>query len=101
MPTPGAYSGNTGSGSYGLRLRLSTTAPLSGGYGGSTNVVASFSHSLGAFSQGTFDLGFTVPAWLPNGVYFIYLDMDPARTVGEFREGDNSTVSAMRINVNC
>ena len=60
-----------------------------------------FTHSLGAFSQGTFDFGFRVPASLPNGTYFIYLDMDHTRSILELREGDNSTVSAKRIRVTC
>ncbi|KFE72074.1 hypothetical protein [Hyalangium minutum] len=92
--------GNVGSGTYGLRIRLSTVPPFSG-YTGTTTVVASFTHSLGGFSQGIFDLNFRIPPTLPNGTYYIYLDMDPARTIPESQEGDNSTVSAMRINVNC
>lgn len=93
-------SGNVGSGTYGLRIRLSTVSPFSG-YTGTTTTVASFTHSLGAFTQGTFDLSFRIPSTLPNGTYFIYLDMDPASTIPEFKEGDNSTVSAMKVTVNC
>jgi hypothetical protein len=93
-------SGNVGSGVYGLRIRLNTTAPM-GGYSLGTTVVASFTHSIGAFSQGTFDLGFTVPGWMPDGVYFIYYDMDPAGAIAEILNGDNTTVSAKRIRVNC
>jgi hypothetical protein len=93
-------SGNIGSGTYNLRIRLSTTAPMAG-YSGSSGVAASFTHSLGAFSQGTFDLAFRVPASLPNGTYFIYHDMDHTGTITEIREGDNSTVSAKKILVNC
>jgi hypothetical protein len=93
-------SGNVGSGTYNLRIRLNTTAPM-GGYSLNTNVVASFTHSIGAFSQGTFDLGFSVPWWLPDGVYFIYTDMDHTSTIAEILEGDNRTVSAKRIRVNC
>jgi hypothetical protein len=93
-------SGNVGSGTYNLRVRLNTTAPMAG-YSLGTNVVASFTHSLGGFSQGTFDLGFTVPWWLADGVYFIYTDMDHTGTITEILEGDNTTVSAKRIRVNC
>jgi len=93
-------SGNVGSGTYNLRVRLNTTAPMAG-YSLGTNVVASFTHSLGGFSQGTFDLGFTVPWWLADGVYFIYTDMDHTGTIIEIVEGDNTTVSAKRIRVNC
>jgi hypothetical protein len=93
-------SGNIGSGTYNLRVRLSTTAPMAG-YSGSTTVVSSFTHSIGAFSQGTFDLGFTVPFSLADGTYFIYTDMDHTSTITEIVESDNRTVSAKRIRVNC
>ncbi len=93
-------NGNAGSGTYNLRVRLSTTAPMAG-YSGSTTVVSSFTHSIGAFSQGTFDLGFTVPFSLANGIYFIYTDMDHTSSITEILEGDNRTVSAKRIRVNC
>ena len=88
------------SGTYNLRVRLSTTAPMAG-YSLSTTVAASFTHSMGAFTQGTFDLAFTVPWGLANGTYFIYADMDHTGTITEILEGDNSTVSAKRIRVNC
>ena len=93
-------SGNAASGNYKLRVRLSTVAPPSG-YSLSTTVAATFSHSIGAFSQGTFDLLFRIPASLPNGTYFVYVDMDHTKVVSEILEGDNSTVSAMKIRVNC
>jgi hypothetical protein len=93
-------SGNVDSGTYNLRIRLSTTPPMEG-YSQSTNVAATFTHSLGAFSQGTFDLPFVVPSFLPNDTYFIYVDMDYTGTINEILEGDNSTVSAMTIQVNC
>jgi len=92
--------GNVGSGTYNLRIRLSTTAPMAG-YSLNTNVVASFTHSIGAFSQGTFDLSFGVPWWLGDGTYFIYTDMDHTGSIVEIREGDNTTVSAKRVRVNC
>jgi hypothetical protein len=92
--------GNVGSGIYNLRIRLSTTAPKAG-YSTSTTVVQTFTHSLAAFAQGTFDLSFVIPAALPNGTYFIYMDMDHTGSITEFAEGDNSTVSAMRLQVNC
>jgi hypothetical protein len=93
-------SGNVGSGNYKLRVRLSTVAPPAGYSLGST-VAATFTHSIGAFSQGTFDLAFKVPAALPNGTYFIYVDMDTTGVVPELRENDNSTVSAKKIKVSC
>jgi hypothetical protein len=93
-------SGNAASGTYNLRIRLSTTSPMAG-YSQSTNVAALFTHSLGAFAQGTFDLPFRVPSSLLNGTYFIYIDMDYTRTITEILEGDNSTVSAKRIQVSC
>lgn len=93
-------SGNAASGVYNLRVRLSPTSPMTG-YSLTNTVAATFTHSLGAFSQGTFDLGFRVPSSLPNGVYFIYVDMDHTRTITEILEGDNSTVSAMRLQVGC
>lgn len=93
-------SGNAGSGTYNLRVRLNTTAPMTG-YSLGTNVVASFTHSLGGFTQGTFDLAFGVPWWLPDGIYFIYTDMDHTSSITEILEGDNTTVSARRIRVNC
>ena len=93
-------SGNTGSGTYNLRVRLNTTGPMAG-YSLSTRVVASFTHSIGAFSQGTFDLAFSVPFSVPDGTYFIYTDMDHTGTITEILEGDNTTVSAKRVRVNC
>ena len=45
--------------------------------------------------------GFTVPFGLANGTYFIYTDMDHTRSIVEILEGDNSTVSAKRMRVNC
>ena len=93
-------SGNAGSGTYNLRIRLNTTGPMTG-YSLGTNVVASFTHSIGGFSQGTFDLAFGVPWWLPDGTYFIYTDMDHTGSIVEILEGDNTTVSAKRIRVNC
>lgn len=95
-----ANSGRVASSTYGLRIRLSTTSPFSG-YSGSTNAVAWFTHSLGAFTQGTFDLPFTLPSYLPNGTYYIYLDMDYGGAFSELKEGDNTTVSAMRIQISC
>jgi hypothetical protein len=95
-----ANSGNAASGTYTLRIRLSTTAPMTG-YSLTTTVASSFTHSLGAFTQGTFDLPFTVPGSLPNGTYFIYADMDHTSSIAEILEGDNSTVSAKRVRVSC
>lgn len=92
--------GNASSGTYGLRIRLNTTPPFRG-YFLNTTVAQRFTHSIGAFSQGTFDLTFRVPRTLPNGTYSIYVDMDHTRSVAERREGDNSTLSAKRIRVVC
>ncbi|WP_158623418.1 CARDB domain-containing protein [Corallococcus sp. CA053C] len=97
------YVGNLGNAavaSYTLRVRLSPTAPPAG-YSESTNVVASFGHSLAAFSEGTYSLGFVVPAGLPFNTYYVYLDMDPEGAVAELRENDNTTVSAMLLRVEC
>jgi hypothetical protein len=93
-------SGNVSSGTYNLRIRMNTTAPMAG-YSLNTTVVAGFTHSLGAFSQGTFDLAYTIPFSLPFGVYRVYVDMDHTGSIAEILEGDNRTVSARRINVNC
>ena len=93
-------SGNVGSGTYNLRIRLSPTSPMAG-YSGATTVAATFTHSIGAFSQGTFDLNYQVPWGLANGTYFVYVDMDYTRTITEFAEGDNSTVSARKLSVSC
>jgi hypothetical protein len=93
-------SGNVGSGTYNLRVRLSTTSPTAG-YSGSTIVVSAFTHSIGAFSEGTFDLGLQIPSTLPFGTYFIYVDLDYTGSITEILEGDNSTVSAMQIRVSC
>lgn len=93
-------NGNAASGTYNLRIRLNRAGPTAG-YGLSGTVAQTFTHSLGAFSQGTFNLNFTVPRSLVNGDYFIYVDMDHTRTLVERREGDNSTVSAKKLRVNC
>ena len=93
-------SGNVGSGTYNLRIRMNTTSPMTG-YSLSTTSVATFTHSLGAFSQGTFDLAFTVPGWLANGTYYVYVDMDHTSTIAEILDGDNRTVSARRLQVVC
>jgi hypothetical protein len=82
------------------RIRLSATPPF-GGYSGSTTVVSSFTHSIGAFSEGTWDIQFWVPANMAYGTYYLYLDMDYPGSINELNEGDNSTVSAMRVNVLC
>jgi hypothetical protein len=95
-----ANSGNVSTGSYGLRVRLSTVPPMAG-YLGTTTVVASFGHALSAFSQGTYDLPFVIPANLPLGSYYIYVDLDPAGALAERSEGDNSTVSATLLLVDC
>ncbi|NPC69853.1 hypothetical protein D7Y27_21550 [Corallococcus sp. AB004] len=97
------YVGNMGNAavsSYSMRVRLSTTAPPNGYYE-STNVVGTFNHSLGAFSEGIYSLGFTVPSTLPFTTYYVYLDMDPAGAVDELKENDNTTVSAMVLRVGC
>jgi hypothetical protein len=93
-------SGNVASGTYSGRIRLSATPPFTG-YSGSTTVASTFTHSLGAFAQGTWDLTFWVPSNMPYGTYYLYLDMDYTGSITELNEGDNSTVSAMRVNVNC
>ncbi|RYZ41341.1 MAG: hypothetical protein EOO71_12410 [Myxococcaceae bacterium] len=92
--------GNAATGSYSMRVRLSPTAPPLG-YSESTNVVATFNHSMAAFAEGTYTLGFTVPAGLPFNTYYVYLDLDPAGVVDELRENDNTTVSAMLLRVGC
>ncbi|RKG67052.1 hypothetical protein D7V80_17360 [Corallococcus sp. CA054B] len=97
------YVGNLGNAavsSYSMRVRLSPTAPPNGYYE-STHVVGTFTHSLGAFSEGIYSLGFTVPSSLPYNTYYVYLDMDPAGAVDELRENDNTTVSAMLLRVGC
>lgn len=93
-------SGNVASGTYSLRVRLSPLAPPSG-YTSTATTVAIFSHSIGAFGEGTFDLPFTVPASLANGLYYLYVDMDSGAAIPEILEGDNSTVSATRIQISC
>lgn len=95
-------SGNVASGTYNLRVRLSKTSPMSG-YSQNTTVVSTFTHSANAFSGGNLSLPlqFTIPSSLPNGTYYIYVDMDYTKTVPEIVEGDNSTVSATRISVYC
>jgi hypothetical protein len=96
------YLGNLGNAaaSYSMRLRLSSTAPPNG-YSESTNIVATYNHSLGAFAEGIYTLSLTVPATLPFNTYYIYLDMDPAGVVDELRENDNTTVSTMLLRVDC
>jgi hypothetical protein len=93
-------SGNVASGTYTLRIRLSPLAPPAGYTSGAT-AVATFSHAIGAFGEGTFDLPFTIPTGLADGTYHVYVDMDPGNAVPEAVEGDNTTVSAMRLQVNC
>ena len=89
-------SGSGGSGTYNLRVRLTTSST---GAGGTT--AATFTHSLGGFSQGVFTLGFKVPNSLANGTYFIFVDMDQTSSITEVREGDNSTRSGQRLSVTC
>ena len=93
-------SGNVASGTYTLRVRLSPLAPP-GGYTSGSTVVATFSHAIGAFGEGTFDLPFTVPAGLSDGSYFIYVDMDSGNAVPEANEGDNTTVSSTLLSISC
>lgn len=56
--------------------------------------------SLSGFSEGTFSLPFNVPD-VSNGTYYIHVDIDPYSEVSEVREGDNRTVSGMRVVVTC
>lgn len=97
-----ANMGNTAAGAYYARIRLNTTAPQSGGYTANTTVVATYyksSHvAFGSYTQ-TFTI--TIPTSLSNGTYYIYFDMDYTGAVTELREGDNRTVSAKKIRVNC
>lgn len=93
------YLGNSGkgnSGTYSLRLRLTTSST---GAGGTT--VSTFTHSLSAFAQGVYVLPFVVPASLANGTYYIWVDMDYTSSINEVREGDNSTRSGQLLSITC
>jgi hypothetical protein len=94
-------SGNLATGTYGIRVRMSSLSPSAGGYTAATTVVATFTHSLAAFSQGTFDLPYTIPSTLPDGTYFLYVDLDPAGSITETVEGDNTTVSTTLFHISC
>ena len=92
------YIGNAGSsatGTYEIRIRLSTSATSTGG-----THAAFYDHSFTAFSEGTYSLPFNVPD-VSNGTYFIHVDVDPDSGVAEVREGDNRTVSGMKVIVSC
>ena len=98
--------GNISSGPYTLRIRLSTTPPFTGYSDNSGHVVATFTHSLPAFSTaGNFQtLPFTVPlTGVSNGTYYLYYDMTwtGSQTQFESLHDDNTTVSAMKIVVTC
>lgn len=104
--SPSFYLGNSGNlatGTYNLRVRLSTTAPFSGGYTQSTNVAATYTHAINAFSEVITQLPFTVPSTLPltSTPYFIYVDLDFTGSIGERNEGDNTTVSGLQLRVDC
>jgi len=93
------YIGNSGeaaTGTYSGRVRMSKTSPFSG-YTQSTSSVLTFSHSLSAFTEGTFQMIFTVPRSLGDGTYYIYIEVDTGGVVSEFHESDNHTLSATRL----
>lgn len=94
-------SGNLASGTYNLRIRFNTLSPLGGGYTATTTTVATFTHSLGAFTESTFDLPVTLPASLPSATFNVYIDLDHTGSINELREGDNTTFGNTRIRVNC
>jgi hypothetical protein len=89
-------SGKGSSGTYQLNIWLRTN---SGGSGGAQ--VATFTHSLGAFSFWSGTLSFNIPSNLPYGTYYIFVKMDHTSSISEVREGDNLTRSGQRLNVNC
>ena len=97
-------SGNAATGTYNIRIRLSTAAPFSGGYTGTTGVAATFTHSLPAFGEFIGPLTFTIPSTLPINLttpYNIYIDVDFTGGIAERNEGDNVTVSGLQIRVQC
>lgn len=83
------YIGNAGkaaTGTYSGRIQL---------IGPGNPVVLNFTHSLNGFTEGTFDLTFTVPGGLQAFTpYQIKLILDTGSVVSEFKENDNSAMSA-------
>ncbi len=102
--------GNVASPPYTARIRLSRIAPSPSGTGGyyqapnGTNTFTATTYSmpsLGAFTSLIQTFTYTVPATLPNGLYYVYFDMDPLNTVPEFRNMDNRTLGGRSIQVSC
>ena len=102
--------GNVASPPYTARIRLSRIAPSPNGTGGyyqapnGTNTFTATTYSmpsLGAFTSLIQTFNYSVPAALPNGLYYVYFDMDPLNTVPEFRDMDNRTLGGRSIQVSC
>jgi hypothetical protein len=80
--------------SYGVRVRLSTSASAFGS-GGTTVLNAAIGQGQLAISK--FSLTFTIPTTLATGTYHVYVDLDSSGSVAELREGDNSTRSGRTV----
>jgi|GEM_PF-2127955 len=89
-------TGNNSTGTYYGRIRLTTSAS---GAGGTT--VHTFTRSTPGMSTGTPPFTFVVPTSLPNGLYYIWIDLDYPGAITEIRKSDNSTRSGQMLNVNC
>ncbi len=83
---------------YTVRIRLSTSQSAFGS-GGVTAVSGTIAQA--AYSSAKVTFNFSVPSTLANGTYRIYVDADPFNERPEVQEGDNSTVSAKLLLVNC
>ncbi len=93
------YVGNMGAsatGTYTLRIRLTSAATSTGG-----TVVATFTHSLPAFSGDYYAFDFWIPSAFPFGDYYVLLDLDSTGSIAELREHDNTTVNGRIIRVQC
>jgi hypothetical protein len=92
------YLGNAGSSASGTYQLLYTVQNESTTFITSSN---SFTHSIGAFTEGTHPLSLTIPTTVPNGTYLIRLLMDQPNVVSETRDHDNISYSGKRVIVNC
>jgi len=96
------YLGNMGAvaaSNIAIRIRASSVGPLSGGYTTSSyrTLYTGTQASMAAHSEGYGQFPVSIPTSIATGVYYLYFDVDFNGSVAEFREEDNTTVSAMKF----
>jgi hypothetical protein len=94
-------NGNVAAPLFRARVRLSQTAVPAGFSFADGTEVSAADFNFGGFSQFSPSFTFTVPSFLPNGVHFVYFDVDTFSESAESKEDDNSTISGLALNIGC